>query len=60
MNKTASKSYCEMEEYENELAIETLNRVYFDETINPYRSSEKKLICILIPIIQMATYHHKN
>lgn len=41
MNKTASNSYSEMEEYENELAIETLNRVYFDKVINPYRKSKK-------------------
>ncbi len=41
MNKTASNSYSEMEEYENELAIETLNRIYLDKVINPYRKSKK-------------------
>ena len=41
MNKTASNSYSEMEEYEDNLAIETLNRIYLDKVINPYRKSKK-------------------
>ena len=30
-----------MEEYKNNLGVETLNRMYFDKIINPYRKSEK-------------------
>lgn len=41
MNKTASNFYSEIEEYEDKLAIETLNRMYFDKMINPYKKSEK-------------------
>ena len=41
MGKTASEIYYDMEEYENNLAIETLNRIYFDKIINPYKKSKK-------------------
>ena len=41
MKKTAAEIYYNMEEYENDLAIGTLNRIYFDNIINPYRKSEK-------------------
>lgn len=41
MGKTASEIYYDMEEYENNLAIETLNRMYFDKIINPYKKSKK-------------------
>ena len=41
MGKTAGEIYYDMEEYEDNLAIETLNRVYFDKVINPYRKSKK-------------------
>lgn len=41
MEKTASEIYAEMEEYEDKLAIETLNRMYFDKVINPYKKSKK-------------------
>ena len=41
MKQTAAEIYYNMEEYENDLAIGTLNRIYFDDIINPYRKSEK-------------------
>ena len=41
MRKNTDEIYYDMEEYENKLAIETLNRIYFDNIINPYRKSEK-------------------
>lgn len=41
MGKTAGEIYSEMEEYEDNLAIETLNRIYLDKVINPYRKSKK-------------------
>ena len=41
MGKTAGEIYYDMEEYEDNLAIETLNRIYFDKVINPYRKSKK-------------------
>ena len=41
MKKTAAEIYYNMEEYENDLAIGTLNKIYFNEIINPYRKSEK-------------------
>lgn len=41
MGKTVSEIYSEMEEYEDNLAIETLNRIYLDKVINPYRKSKK-------------------
>lgn len=41
MGKTAAEIYAEMEEYEGKLAIETLNRMYFDKVINTYRKSKK-------------------
>ena len=41
MGKTAGEIYHDMEEYEDNLAIGTLNRIYFSYIINPYRKSEK-------------------
>ena len=41
MGKTAVEIYYDMEEYEDNLAIETLNRIYLDKVINPYRKSKK-------------------
>lgn len=41
MGKTAGEIYCDMEEHENNLTVETLNRMYFDKIINPYRKSKK-------------------
>ncbi len=41
MEKTNAEIYSEMEEYEDNLAIETLNRIYLDKVMNPYRKSEK-------------------
>lgn len=41
MGKTAGEIYAEMEKYEDKLAIETLNRIYLDKVINPYRKSKK-------------------
>ncbi|MGM9875763.1 MAG: PHP domain-containing protein [Bacilli bacterium] len=41
MEKTASEIYYDMEKYENDLAIDTLNIMYFDKIINPYRNSKK-------------------
>lgn len=41
MGKTAGELYSEMEEYENNLMIKSLEKMYFDEIINPYRKSEK-------------------
>ena len=41
MGKTAGEIYYDMEEYENNLAIETLHRMYFDKIINPYKKSKK-------------------
>ena len=41
MGKKASGIYYDEEEYENNLAIETLNRMRFDKVINPYKKSEK-------------------
>ena len=41
MGKTAGEIYSEMEEYEDNLAIETLNRIYLDKVINLYRKSKK-------------------
>lgn len=41
MGKTAGEIYNDMEEYENNLAIETLNRIYLDKVINPYKKSKK-------------------
>ena len=41
MGKTANEIYYDMEEYEKNLAIETLNRIYFDKVINPYKKSKK-------------------
>lgn len=35
MGKTAGEIYSEMEEYEDNLVIETLNRIYLDKVINP-------------------------
>ena len=43
MGKTVGEIYSEMEEYEDNLAIETLNRIYLDKVINPYRKSKKKI-----------------
>ena len=43
MGKTAGEIYYDMEEYEDYLAIETLNRIYLDKVINPYRKSKKIL-----------------
>ena len=39
MGKTAGEIYYDMEEYENNLAIETLHRMYFDKIILPARSA---------------------
>ena len=33
--------YNEMEEYENNVGVETLNKIYFNNIINPYKESEK-------------------
>ena len=41
MGKTAGEIYYDMEEYEDNLAIDTLNRIYLDKVINPYRKSKK-------------------
>lgn len=41
MGKTASDIYCEMEEYENKLLIDSSKRMYWNNIINPYRNSEK-------------------
>ena len=41
MGKTAGEIYYDMEEYENNLAIETLHIMYFDKIINPYKKSKK-------------------
>ena len=41
MGKPAGEIYYDMEEYEDNLAIETLNRIYLDKVINPYRKSKK-------------------
>ena len=41
MGKTAGEIYSEMEEYEDNLAIETLNRMYYDKIIHPYKKSKK-------------------
>ena len=41
MKKTAAEIYYNMEEYENNLAIKTLHKIYFDDIINPYIKSEK-------------------
>lgn len=41
MGKTAGEIYNDMEEYENNLAIEPLNRIYLDKVINPYKKSKK-------------------
>lgn len=41
MKKTASQIYYDMEEYETNLMIQSLKKMYFDEIINPYRKSEK-------------------
>ena len=41
MGKTAGGIYSEMEKYEDNLAIETLNRIYLDKVINTYRKSKK-------------------
>ncbi len=41
MGKTADEIYAEMEEFEDNLAIETLNRMYFNKIINPYIKSKK-------------------
>ncbi len=41
MGKTAGEIYNDMEEYENNLATETLNRIYLDKVINPYKKSKK-------------------
>ena len=41
MEKNNDKIYYDMEDFENNAAIDTLNRMYFDKVINPYKSSEK-------------------
>ena len=41
MGKTAGEIYYDMEEYENNLAIETLHIMHFDKIINPYKKSKK-------------------
>lgn len=41
MSKTAGEIYYEMEEKENQMMIDSLNRIYFDQIINPYKNSEK-------------------
>ena len=33
--------YNEMEEYENNVGIETLNKIYFNNIFKPYKESEK-------------------
>lgn len=33
--------YNEMEEYENNVGVETLNKIYFNNIIKPYKESEK-------------------
>ena len=39
--KTASQIWLELEEKEDKRALESLNRLYFDNIINPYRTSDK-------------------
>ena len=39
--KSASQVWLEMQEAEDKLAIDSLNRLYFDNIINPYRASDK-------------------
>ena len=39
--KSASQIWLELEEKEDKRALESLNRLYFDNIINPYRSSDK-------------------
>lgn len=39
--KSASQVWLEMQETEDKLAIDSLNRLYFDNIINPYRASDK-------------------
>lgn len=41
MGKTAGEIFLEMEEKENEIMIQGLNKLYLDKVINPYRNSEK-------------------
>lgn len=41
MNKTAGEIYYEMEEKENEMMLNTINRIYLDKVIKPYKNSEK-------------------
>lgn len=39
--KSASQIWLELEEKEDKRALESLNRLYFDNIINPYRTSDK-------------------
>lgn len=39
--KPASQIWLELEEKEDKRAIETLNKVYFDNIVNPYKTSDK-------------------
>ena len=39
--KSASQVWLKMQETEDKLAIDSLNRLYFDNIINPYRASDK-------------------
>lgn len=41
MGKTASETFYEMEEKENGMMKQGLNKIYLDKVINPYRNSEK-------------------
>src|SRR5699024_4845791 len=41
IKKTASEIFYEMEEKENEMMFQTLNKIYLDNIINPYKNSEK-------------------
>ena len=41
--KSASQVWLEMQEAKDKLAIDSLNRLYFDNIINPYRISDKTI-----------------
>lgn len=41
MKKNDDEFYVEMDEYEENLMIETLNRIYFNKVINPFKKSDK-------------------
>ncbi len=41
IKKTASEIFYEIEEKENEMMFQTLNKIYLDNIINPYKNSEK-------------------